>query len=186
MKIDNIFTKLATLLLLTFLTLLGGCASIQMSIRPGPDKNVQLTAEQHFLNGDFPAALLDFEQIYENALVPEDRVVALYGLACTQMMLAQTEAELATAIKNLQKWDAMKGSSPFIENHHLLVLALKRQAEIIHAKQLEAAENEGRKNRLIATQKNKISQMAATMETLKKQLEELETIDETIQQKRKL
>lgn len=169
-------------MLLTF----PGCTPMTMPILPGPDKEVQVTAEQHFINGDFETALLEFEQIFETALVPDDRVVALYGLACTQMILARTEAELITAINNLQRWDALKGSAPFIENHHLLVLALKQQGELIVKRQHDAVQNEEKKNRLIAYQKNKINQLANTMEVLKKQLEELEAIDETFQLKRKL
>jgi len=178
--------RVIVFLLTIGLLMLPGCAEMNLPSFPGPDKAVQITAEQHFINGDFTTALLEFEQIYETALVPDDRIVALYGLACTQMILARTEDELTTAINNLQRWDALKGSAPLIENHHLLVLALKQQAELINKRQLDAAQKEEQKNRLIANQKNKINQMAKTMEVLKKQLDELEAIDETFQLKRKL
>jgi hypothetical protein len=173
------------------LVLISGCAKAPPPILPEPDEAGLLTAEQDFINGDFAAALLKFEKIYATAPVQNDRVVALYGIACTQMMLARTEAELATAIKTLQKWEALKGGAPFIENHHLLVLALKQQVEIISKRQIEAAQkeleeaqNEEKKNRLIANQKQKITQMANNVKMLQEQLKQLETIDETIQLKR--
>lgn len=145
----------------------------------------QANAEKLFINGDFDAALLEYEQIYETALDPRDRNVALYGLACSQLMLARSDEQVLEAISNLQRWDAMKGSDPFVENHHLLILALGRQSELIQEKNLELVQRETRKNTLIEHQRRKISQMATTLEKLQKQLTELEAMDETIQEKRR-
>lgn len=150
-----------------------------------PSVQFQKGAERLFINGDFENALLEFEQIYETALAPEDRNLALYGLACTQIILARSDSEFIEGIHNLQKWDATKGHAPFIENRHLLILALKQQAHLIEEKHKETAKREQRKNRLIANQKAKITQMASTVEKLQNQLKELEAIDENFQEKRK-
>ena len=107
------------------------CTGLQLTAFSSPGKHTQAYAEQLFINGEFEDALLEYEHIYKTALSPEDRNQALYGLACTQMMLAQTEDQLVEAISNLQKWDANKGTAPFVENRHLLLLALKQQSGLM-------------------------------------------------------
>jgi hypothetical protein len=145
-------------------------------------EKTQSVAELHFINGNFESALLEYEQIFETSLSPEDRNLALYGLACTQMMLARSDEQLLEAISNLQRWDASKGSAPFVENRHLLVLALKQQGEFLKEKTEGQLKHEKQKNSVIAYQKKKISLMASTLTKLQKQLEELEAIDETFQE----
>ena len=148
-------------------------------------KSAQAAADILFLNGDFENALLEYEQIYETALSHEDKNSALYGLACTQMMLANSDLQLIEAIDNLLRWDANKGPAPFTENRHLLTLALRQQSYLIQQKHVALAAREKRKNNVIAYQKKKISQMATTLKNLQNQLEELEEIDESYQEKRK-
>jgi hypothetical protein len=153
----------------------------QEPIQPSP----QSAGETFFLNEDFANALLEFEHDYETALAPEDRNQALYGLACTQLMLARSDRQLAEAIDNLEKWDAEKGDDPNTENRHLLVTALRFQNELAQKKIHEQARLARQKNSVIADQRKMISQMASTVDNLQKQLEELETIDETLQEKKK-
>jgi hypothetical protein len=148
-------------------------------------ESAQASADMLFINGDFENALLEYEQIYETALSHEDRNAALYGLACTQMMLANSDLQLIEAIDNLLRWDANKGPAPFTENRHLLTLALRQQSYLIQQKHVALAAREKRKNNVIAYQKRKISQMSSTLKNLQNQLEELEEIDETYQEKRK-
>jgi hypothetical protein len=145
-------------------------------------EKTQSVAELNFINGNFESALLEYEQIFETSLSPEDRNLALYGLACTQMMLARSDEQLLEAISNLQRWDASKGSAPLVENRHLLVLALKQQGEFLKEKTEGQLKHEKQKNSVIAYQKKKISLMASTLTKLQKQLEELEAIDETFQE----
>ena len=148
-------------------------------------ETTQAAADTLFINGDFENALLEYEQIYETALSHEDKNSALYGLACTQMMLANSDLQLIEAIDNLLRWDANKGTAPFTENRHLLTLALRQQSYLIQQKHVALTAREKRKNNVIAYQKKKISQMATTLHNLQNQLEELEEIDETYQEKRK-
>lgn len=165
------------------------CSQLLANLELGPPQeeteNAQATADILFLNGDFENALLEYEQIYETALSHEDKNSALYGLACTQIMLANSDLQLIEAIDNLLRWDANKGPAPFTENRHLLTLALRQQSYLIQQKHVALAAREKRKNNVIAYQKKKISQMATTLKNLQNQLEELEEIDETYQEKRK-
>lgn len=177
---------------LLLLTLCSSCSVLHPV--PYHEKNAapQAFAEQLFLKGDFENATLEYEQIYETALSAEDRNEALYGLACTQMMLAHTEDQLVEAINNLQRWDANKGSAPFVENRHLLILALQQQRELIQERKNRLAERENQQNALIANQQIKIANMTATLEKqnnqiekLQTQISELEAIDKNVQEKRK-
>jgi len=165
--------------------LLASCAQLQLQKKPQVPATPQANAEKLFINGDFENALVEYEQIYQTASDPTVQNNALYGLACTQLMLARSDEQVFEAISNLQRWDAVKGSDPFVENHHLLILALKRQSELIQEKTLDLVQRETQKNTRIEHQRIKISQMASTLEKLQKQLTELEAMDETIQEKRR-
>jgi len=165
---------------------------MQQSQSPLPGKHIQPFAEQLFLNGDFETALLTYQQIYETALSPEDRNHALYGLACTQMLLADNEEQFIEAINYLQKWDAGKGNAPFNENRRLLVLALNQHGKRITEQGKQRSARETAQTTLIDDQEKKISEMAATVEKLQTQIEELhnqiaalEAIDENVQEKQK-
>ena len=183
-------TALVAVILLFICT---SCAEWKKQNFPVPAVHlIHSVAEQHFLNGDFESALLQYEQIYETALSPEDKNHALYGLACTQMMLAHNANQLVEAIANLQTWDANKGTAPFTENRHLLILALKQQSTLIEEKSKTLTEHENLQNSVIANQQLKITQMTTANEQLQleikklqKQIEEIEEIDKNAQSKRK-
>lgn len=183
------FRLFQLLTLVLFAAMTSSCTdlvtTLQISEPQEKPQTTQAAADTLFINGDFENALLEYEQIYETALSHEDRNSALYGLACTQMMLANSDLQLIEAIDNLLRWDANKGSAPFTENRHLLTLALRQQSYLIQQKHVALTAREKRKNNVIAYQKKKISQMATTLHNLQNQLEELEQIDETYQEKRK-
>ncbi|TKB27082.1 hypothetical protein FCL47_07845 [Desulfopila sp. IMCC35006] len=189
-----LFRQARTVILAVVLLFLStSCTALQRKNFPVPvDHHPHALAEQLFLNGDFENALLQYEQIYETALSPEDKNHALYGLASTQMMLARNANQLIEAISNLQKWDAGKGTAPFTENRHLLILALKQQSTLIEEKSKTFTEHENLQNSVIANQQLKITQMTTANEQLqleikklRKQIEEIEAIDENVQSKRK-
>lgn len=165
------------------------CSSCAQPPQPAPPAPIepmpQSVAETLFLNGDFANALLEYQHDYETALAPEDRTSALYGLVCAQLILARSNSQMAEAIGNLEKWDSEKGEAPFTENRHLFVVAMKVLVERMQKKNQEQANLARQKNSVIANQKKKITQMATTVDNLQKQLEELEAIDETLQEKRK-
>jgi hypothetical protein len=184
--------RLHLLLVLLLLPLCNSCTMTQLRTFTIPTDDTQAFAEQLFINGDFERAILEYEQIYETALSSEDRNQALYGLACSQMMVARTDEQLIEAISNLQKWDANKGTAPLSENRHLLVLSLKQQRELLEEKNREKIAREAEQISLIDGQKIEISQMMSTVEklqnqieALQNQIEALEAIDENVQEKRK-
>ena len=159
---------------------------------PAAKRHAPSLTDQLFIKGDFENALLEYEQTYETALSQQDKIHALYGLACTQLILARNADQFVEAIDNLQKWDAGKGTAPFTENRHLLILALQKQSALIKEKTKSLIARENLQNSVIADQQLKISQMTTTndqlqieIKKLQKQIEEIEAIDENVQNKRK-
>lgn len=139
-----------------------------------------------FLQGRYEEALREFQRLYQSAdLSDQQRNQALYGLACTQIVVARTDRELAEGIGNLGKWDKERGDGPFGENPRLLVQAVAQQSEVLVKKNREQQKKVSRKDRQINNQKEKIGQLNETIARLQKQLEELEMIDENFQERRK-
>ncbi len=180
-------TRFANTSVLLYLLLGSACAFSPQSAPPEPPAYFQSDAELLFIKGEYEQALSEFQRIHEEAShTPEDRNQALYGLACTQIIMARTHRELADGIANLEKWDEEKGKTPFRENRRLLIFALKHQSDILDQRNQEQQQQDDRKDRLIANQKKEITKLVKTVERLQKQLEELEVIDEKFQEKRKI
>ncbi len=173
-------------LVLFIIQLLGGCHTLPITNLVQKDKKQTITkAEILFLNGNFKDAQDEYEKLLATASTAQEYQIALYGLACSQLIQATNDTELLKAIGNLQKWDALKGGEAFVENYHMLILALKQQGELIRKKNTIQALHDKNKNILIRSQKKKISQMATIVKKLQNQIEELEKIDQTFQEKRK-
>lgn len=164
---------------------ISGCTPLQLPLIPETASRTRNTAEISFLNGEFQKAMLEYKEIYETTSSIEEKNSALYGIACTEILLAENDDQLVEAITTLQRWNASKGSENFNENRNLLILALKQQSERIQSKKQQSVEYDKRQKGIINSQRNKISQMATTVKQLKKQLDELEAIDEIYQEKRK-
>lgn len=179
----NKFTQVIAVL---YLALCSACALFSQAPSPVSTLQGQADAELLFLAGDFDAALTEFARISQTAVTAEERNQALYGLACTQIMVARTSEQLTKAIGNLQRWDEEKGNmTTFSENRRLLIYALKHQGDFLAKQHREQALQEKKKNSVIVSQRQRISEMAETVGRLEKQLDELEAIDEKFQEKRK-
>ena len=180
-------TRFANAVLLLYLLLGSACAFLPPGPPPPePRMHFSSDAELLFLNGEYEQALREFQREYEETGYElDDRNQALYGLACTQIVMARTHRELAEGLANLEKWDEEKGDAPFLENRRLLVLALRHQSDVLDRKSRERQKQENRKDRIIANQKKEIANLAETVGRLQKQLEELEAIDENFQGKRR-
>lgn len=141
-----------------------------------------------FLQGHYAKALSEYEHEYASSTDPEVRDTALYGLACTQLVLARSEPEVDEAIANLEKWESGKGGAALSENPRLLVTALKFHNERLGKHSAQSAQLAllvKQKDAVINEQNRKITQLTTTIEYLQKQLDELEAIDEILQEKRK-
>ncbi|MGW8195529.1 MAG: hypothetical protein ACWGOX_14825 [Desulforhopalus sp.] len=142
-------------------------------------------AESLFINEKFPEALVEFERVFYNSASAADKNSALYGLACSRLILAKNSEAVTSAVNDLQQWDTNKGQEPFGENHHMLVMAVKRMGDLIEELTERQFQKETQKDTLIADQKKKIAQLTSRLEKLQKQLEDLEAVEENFQGKRK-
>lgn len=165
---------------------LSGCAPIQdFALIPDDDGEIQQKAERLFINGDLQNALLQYEHIRDTTLSNQQRTRALYGLACTQIILAESDDQLAEGILNLNRWSSEKGTDNVVENRHLLVLALMRQRERLLRQQQERRNKNKIQRRQISHQKKVISRLGETMTNLQNQLKELEALDEHYQEQKR-
>ena len=168
------------------LLLIASCTPLQqIQLIPSKGDRIQAEGERLFINGNFQNALLHFEHIYETSLSAHQKNMALYGIACSQIILAEKDEQLAEGIHNLVRWDAAKGSAAFSENHHLLVLALSHQGERLLQQQQRLEKNWQRQARQINQQKKMISKLGETMVNLQNQLKELEALDEHYQEQKR-
>lgn len=176
--------KLGIFCLIVFSIFSSSCTQAPPSPEPikpaGPS-----VGETLFLSENYEKALAEYSTHYETAVTPEDRSHALFGLACTQLTLAHSDSQLAEAINTLEKWEAENVGSPSLENPRLLVIALKALNERAQKKSQEHAQLLKRKNTAIANQKKKIAQLGGTVDSIQKQIDQLEAIDETLQEKKK-
>ncbi len=184
-KLSLNFLNPLTSLLFVFLFFSGCAPATTIEITQEMQNKPPSNGDFLFINGDFKNALLEYQMTYEKTFSAEERNEALYGLACTELMLATTDSQRIEAIGNLYKWDVTKGSAPFTENHHLLVLALKQQADFLQQKDRDSQQRKINTNTIISSQKKQIAEMASIVKNLQKQIEELEAIDEIFQGKRK-
>ena len=163
------------------------CAEPPLSSTPPPLPPLPIPSagEDLFLAQNLPGALEQFEHDYDTALADTDRRQALYGLACTQLALATGDDQMAQAIANLELWDEQQRNQAESYNPRLLIIALKIQSERWQKRGQELARTVRQKNGVIVSQRKKITAMADTVDNLQKQLEELEAIDETLQEKKK-
>jgi hypothetical protein len=180
-------STLNALFVCTVFFLLSGCCRQTPPDPPmaPPPATVTTYADQLFQQGNFAAALAEYREMADNSTQPEERLTGLFGLACTQMILAESEGQLLDAVSNLEKWAAEKPPVTPQDNRDMLVVAVKRQSELLQTLTKNIAKREKQKNQLIASQKKKIAQMATTVDNLQKQLEELEAIDQNYQERKK-
>lgn len=172
---------------LSLLSFFAGCAPLNLPPLEEPTENSRMiaAADRLFINGNFEEALVEYEQIFLKSLSTKDKNHALYGLACTRLMLAESDEELAQAIDELHVWDINKGRAHFTENRHLLVMALQQQATLIRQRHKIFSDKETQKDQRIAAQNKKISRLNSELKKLETQLLELEKIEENVQEKRK-
>ncbi len=164
------------------------CSSCAQAPPPSPEPIEPVSpsvGETLFLSENYEKALYEYSDNYETALTPEDRSHALFGLACTQLTLAHSDNQLAEAITTFEKWGAENVASPSMENPRLLVIALKALNEHTQKKNQEQIQVIKKKNTIIANQKKKIAQLGSAVDNIQKQLDQLEAIDETLQEKKK-
>ncbi|MFH2067248.1 MAG: hypothetical protein ABIK15_18755 [Pseudomonadota bacterium] len=150
-----------------------------------------------FQEGNYQKALEIYSilsQLSENKTTQRK---ALYGLACTKLVLAKNQTELNKAIILWDTWSQTVPQGSYDEDPRMLrpILTEKNMSGIIPKKQIVIIENPEQdritskiiqsKTDEITNLQNRIASQQKELETLKHQINSLEAIDQDMLQKKK-
>ncbi len=204
-------------------SLLGGCSSMSGTAGPGKDPTVipppkifisdaeRRTWEEGidaFRREDYHNALAYFESLAESAENPSLSQKALYALACTRLILAQTPDEFSDALILWECWSKQAPSKDYEEDPRMITPFLERvtQPILVDAQSEKAAQTrkmiesknillyrslQEYKN-LLREREKEMDQLSRRLETkekeirrLRNQIDSLEAIHLKIQEKKK-
>ena len=149
-----------------------------------------------FHNNDFQKALEIYSSLSQLSKDDKIRRKALYGMACTRLIMADNVNDLNEAIILFDTWSQLLPTDIETEDPRMLKPVILRKAlpgvteERIkkrsntsknkeNLKQLEAKDSE------ILRLQTRVKEMAQEIQTLKRQISSLEAIDQKIQEKKK-
>ncbi len=171
---------LAAFLLVILILSAAGCAGIAQRTRAqskGPDPAVVLApALEAFRSGDYHTAAMLFERAVSENASEEMLRQSLYGLACTLLVTAETESDLAGALAIWDRWAAMPPGKHTGEDPRLLAPIVPRLGGDLY----ESQANLATRQKEIAKLKARLAQSQADMEELKRQLDALEKLHQEI------
>ncbi len=195
-QMKNIFG--AILIFFFLLLILTGCSAIQNRLTDPPDADALSLnrGDEAFKNKDYQKALEIYSTLSRLSENEKIRRKALYGLACTKLILAETVNDLNESIILWDVWSQLVPPVTEDEDPRMLKPILLRKA-------LPGITEEGVKKRsntsknkvtlkTLETKESKILQLETQLkavekekQTLKQQISSLEAIDQKIQEKKK-
>jgi len=169
---------------------------IQNTSAPSADANELARGDDAFHNNDFQKALEIYSSLSQLSKDDKIRRKALYGMACTRLIMADNVNDLNEAIILFDTWSQLLPTDIETEDPRMLKPVILRKAlpgvteERIkkrsntsknkeNLKQLEAKDSE------ILRLQTRVKEMAQEIQTLKRQISSLEAIDQKIQEKKK-
>ena len=180
-----------------------GCSQIQKF--PGfetkgslynPDQATLLRGNEAFQNGDYQKALEIYSILSQLADNAKTRRKALYGLACTRLILSENTKDLDEAIVLWDAWSQLVPPEIVDEDPRMLKPLLldkafpeKIKKKISTRKKIDKNEDsseilKARDNKILQLQKQ-LKIMENEVETLRHQISSLEEIDQDIFEKKK-
>jgi tetratricopeptide (TPR) repeat protein len=191
-------------LLIFFFSCYGfGCSQVQKfpgflsdESRYDSDKAALQKGNEAFQNGDYHNALEIYRTLSQMNENPETRRKALYGLACTMLILSKKPNDLDKAIILWDEWSKLAPPEIMDEDPRMLrQLLLDKAFQEKMKKKLNAGKEMDQNinnSELVKTRDNKILQlqnqlkiMESKIEALKHQISSLEEIDQNIFEKKK-
>lgn len=183
-----------------------GCSYVQIVVSASTEAQLLRDGEKAFLLGNYEKAEELFLQVYNSESESQYKNTARYNLACTRMITAENSKTFKEAFSYLTDWKKPYHSGFYTENPTLVVTALKKsgskirqQADLLKAenrkltKALEGQNSEidnleqnisNLRTLLTSYQEDSISAQEM-IETLQRQINELEVIDQQLQEKKK-
>lgn len=171
---------------------LSGCSTIQLAVSFSPDVQKLRDGEREFKLGNFEKAEEIFLNIYQSDTTPQTKNTALYNLACTRIIAATDSEEFLAAVHLLDNWQKTYPTVIFVEDPNLIIAALQARSQVIMTDKIaveeerdtvlsQAHDDKG----IINRQKRQIVLLNSQLQTLQHQIQELETIDQQLQEKKK-
>ena len=176
---------LALFTLLLGLVALPGCSVVQVVTPFSHDAQLLHSGEQNFDQGQYRKAEEIFSKILATTADSQIRNTALYDLACTRMITAETASDFFSAVNLLDDWQKSYPSGIYVENPNLIITALKKRARVTEHEKHRALLKDRENQEVIAKQRDKIQEMKHLLQTLQHQMTELEAIDQQLQEKKK-
>lgn len=188
--------KLFCILLLAPLAMgLSGCVVVQkidslngILEAPPPDSEVGqlLQAEFSYYEGNYQLAEEIYTLVKESTKKDIYKNQAVYGLACIQIISAETIEELKEGFAMLEAWQEPGGTvDGYEENPKMIAVALKAKTDLFECEPEIRYVTTKKKGELLEKHKNEIRELKLTIEKLEHQISVLEAIDQEIQEKRK-
>ncbi|MBF0232310.1 MAG: hypothetical protein HQK62_01985 [Desulfamplus sp.] len=230
------FTAAGILLIFTFAA--AGCSVLKPINELKSDKKIIDAGEDAFMQGNYQIAQAMFSKVISSSTNRRNKNTALYNLACTKLITAESDAEFIEAAEMLMHWKSSPKIPMYYENPQLIIKALIKSTHLLKDKNKDDDDFKGfnaisdmheaqeidsivketnqmnsRLDRLLREQDGKIKtlnnlvkkqnekikllnaifkketkekeEMEKTINTLKHQISELESIDRKLQHKRK-
>ncbi|MBI9088368.1 MAG: hypothetical protein JEZ12_04070 [Desulfobacterium sp.] len=191
---SNVWGKL--LLVIPGCWLFLGCHFPAIPGSAGMAKESLGEAETAFFQKQYTRAGRQFQGIYDRSRDPRLKNAAFLGLICTDLMTAENQTAFQGALASLKRWDALDREGAHGGNPALMVGVLEK---LIRQNRAEAGLTSQEMKKMTRTHQEEMEQMRSvqkelegkilwlksTMETLRHQISELETIDQEFQEKRK-
>lgn len=155
-------------------------------------------AERALKAGNYEKALEIYRMLSQLARREKIRRQALYGLACTRLITADTPKEMETSITLWEAWSQLLPETLTREDPRLLTTVLEQKRKLIiesarnKSTQKTMTDNAGRddalsreKDQEINKLKSRVNSLEQEIQILEHQLESLEAIDQKMQEKKK-
>jgi hypothetical protein len=156
----------------------------------GPPPDYEIAALKRAQGAFFSEDFAEAEQIFTDILANSDKGVykneALYGVACTRMMVAEDVERYKAAIRLLETWRLQGvGINEFGENPRMIIQALARSVTFLECEpEIKYVINK-KNDELVKKQQDEIQKLYDTIGRLQHQISVLEAIDQETQEKRK-
>ncbi|MBF0112997.1 MAG: hypothetical protein HQK74_09730 [Desulfamplus sp.] len=109
-----------------------GCIGLNSTDkRPKSVRQMLESGERAFMAGDYQLAESLFCQAVDESKNPWDKNRAIYNLACTKIITAQSDDEILEAMKILMQWKSSKSSPIYYENPEIIIHTLLQNNNLL-------------------------------------------------------
>lgn len=112
-----------------------GCSGLKSINELHYDKRTMAEGEAAFMQGNYKLAEDMFRKVISNSKSPRNKNTALYGLACTKLMTAQSDAEFIEATEMLSHWKPSANIPMYYENPQLIIKAMLNATALVKDKE---------------------------------------------------